>query len=120
MADRMVSPLRFVTSRAQVAEYAAISGDDSRIHLDDDVARAQQLPGVILHGMHTFGQVVSHLDRHADQGTTLRSVSCRFTGVGMPDAEVAVRFESAEQQDLSFRGEQSGRTVIDRGSARFA
>lgn len=41
-------------SEDQACRYAEASGDHNPIHLDEDVARAARLPGVILHGMCTM------------------------------------------------------------------
>lgn len=39
--------------------YAAVSGDRNPVHLDDAVARAADLPGVIVHGMATLALTVA-------------------------------------------------------------
>ena len=42
-------------TRADLRTYAEASGDHNPIHLDDEVAAAVGLPGVIAHGMLTMG-----------------------------------------------------------------
>jgi acyl dehydratase len=110
-----VPDLSWVPGGAVPAEYADISRDRSGIHLDEQLAREQGLPGVILHGMHVFGQVVSHLDRHSPPGTVL-SVSCRFADVSVPGERIDVRFASRGSA-LEFTGEQAGRPVVTAGVA---
>lgn len=45
----------YLIRRSDLAAYAAASGDNNPIHLDDAAARAAGLPGVIAHGMYTMG-----------------------------------------------------------------
>lgn len=120
MADESIPPLQFVSDEQAVARYAEISGDHSGIHLDAELARAQGLPGVILHGMHVFGQVVSHIDRCAADGTALRSVRCRFSDVSLPDEPVSVDFTSQELGTWTFQGDQNGRAVVTDGRATIS
>lgn len=57
VAGDAVEPLGELTETVPVGQperYAEASGDRSRIHLDDEHAKAQGLPGVILHGMSTL------------------------------------------------------------------
>ena len=42
-------------TRADVARYAAASGDHNPVHRDDAAARAAGLPGVVAHGMSRWG-----------------------------------------------------------------
>jgi acyl dehydratase len=68
----------YLIRRADLAAYAAASGDDNPIHLDEDFARSVGLPGIIAHGMYTMAL--------AGRAVT--------TWVGRPDAvvEYGVRF----------------------------
>ncbi|MFY1690499.1 MaoC/PaaZ C-terminal domain-containing protein [Plantactinospora sp. WMMB782] len=72
-------PVRTVDSPLPVdlpRRYADASGDRNPIHLDDDVARAAGLPGVIVHGLASLaiaGRTV------LPAGADLSRLSCRFT-----------------------------------------
>ena len=63
-------------TRADLARYAAASGDANPIHLDDDAARAAGLPGVVAHGMLTLalaGRLVTAWAGDRYDVTTLRT-----------------------------------------------
>ncbi len=47
-------PQSFEVRRSDLVAYAAASGDDNPIHLDDAFARSVGLPGIIAHGMYTM------------------------------------------------------------------
>jgi acyl dehydratase len=113
-----IPDLRWVPSPHDPARYAEVSQDASAIHLDDVVARQEGFPGVILHGMHVFGQVISHLDRHAPEGHRLRSVSVRFLDVSVPGKPIEVTFRS-DDEELSFEGAQDSRPVLGGGQVAF-
>lgn len=70
----------------QATRYAAASGDDFAIHLDDDAARALGYPGVILHGMCTLAFAARAVGRVAagSCGCALAELSARFTGPVYP------------------------------------
>lgn len=50
----MLEPRTFTITRADLAAYAAASGDHNPIHQDEAVATSVGLPGVIAHGMYTL------------------------------------------------------------------
>lgn len=106
-------------SNADPARYADISHDYSGVHLDEDLARAEGLPGVILHGMHVLGHVVSHLDRHAES-RRLTSITVRFLDVTLPEEDVEVHISTSEDHGLVFNAMQGGRQVLGDGSAIFS
>lgn len=56
IGERLPDYLVTALDGAQVAAYAAASGDSNPIHLDEDAARAAGLPGTIVHGMLVMGQ----------------------------------------------------------------
>ncbi|MEX0988843.1 MAG: MaoC/PaaZ C-terminal domain-containing protein [Actinomycetota bacterium] len=57
--DDVLPELSWTITREQIREYAEASGDDNALHLDDDVARAVGIDGVIAHGMLTMGILAS-------------------------------------------------------------
>ena len=68
----------------QLVMYAGASGDFYQIHYDLEFAKAQELPGVILHGAlkNAFlAQLVTNWI--GDQGT-LKKLSCQYRGMDVP------------------------------------
>ena len=76
----------------QARRYAAASGDDMPIHVDDAFARSVGLPGVVLHGMCTLAMAADAVLRVAAGGQTsrLRRVAARFAGHVLPGDHVQV------------------------------
>ena len=54
-AGTVLEPREFWVTRADLVGYAEASGDHNPIHVDEEVALAVGLPGVIAHGMYTLG-----------------------------------------------------------------
>lgn len=72
-------------TREHIRRYAAASGDDNPIHLDEDAARGAGLPGVIAHGMLSMGLLGSVATMWAGEAKYVRKVGCRFASVVRPD-----------------------------------
>jgi acyl dehydratase len=72
------------------ARYAEASGDRNPIHLDDDVARAVGLPGVINHGLGTLSLVAGGLvnDLASGDPTRIGRIGARFTGLVIPGTDL--------------------------------
>jgi acyl dehydratase len=96
----------------QPARYAAVSGDDNPIHLDDAAARAAGLAGRVVHGM----AVLAYAVRAA--GSDVRAVSCRFAGTLAPDSALRVSVWSGGDGLAVFRGVGPQGSVLD-GAARL-
>jgi acyl dehydratase len=81
----------------QTVRYAAASGDDFPIHLDDEKARAVGLPGRIVHGLCVLafaGRAVLELDgRDVD---AFRRLAVRFSRPVFPGALVTTRLWRVE------------------------
>src|SRR5882762_3641837 len=86
------STLRKQVDRVSIARYAAASGDFNPLHLDDDHARRQGMPGVIAHGLLTFGWVGQLLTDYCngDPGR-IRSMRVRFVKPVLPGDRIEVR-----------------------------
>jgi len=54
-AGTVLPPATYRVTRADLVRYAEASGDHNPIHVDEEVALAVGLPGVIAHGMYTLG-----------------------------------------------------------------
>lgn len=106
----------------QPQRYAAASGDDYGIHLDDEIARAYGLPGRIVHGMTTLAvtaRVVRDVASRAGY-PQLTSLSGRFAAPVLPGAQIStlVRGDvSGRQAELAFEATSAGDAVITRGRA---
>jgi acyl dehydratase len=99
--------------------YAKASGDDNRIHIDEDFARQMGLPGIIVQGMCLFAIAVQAVvgGPCREDPSRLKSASVRFVRPIRPGSafEVAV-FELPEQ--FGYEGRGPGYDVVLRGSAR--
>jgi len=100
-------------SREQIAAYAAASGDNNPIHLDDEFARSVGLPGVIAHGMLQMGL----LARVAGEPRCLRRLSCRFAGIVRPGDKVTFRSEESDRAVQLTAVNQNGEAVVTRAVA---
>lgn len=71
--------------------YAAASGDHNPIHLDNDLATAVGLPGVINHGLGTLSLVAGGLCRELAGGDpgAVRGLRVRFTDMVFPGSDLA-------------------------------
>jgi acyl dehydratase len=101
---------RFRIRRADLVHYAAASGDDNPIHLDDAAARDVGLPGVVAHGMLTMALAGRALTAWVGEVTAIEEFGVRFTKpVPVPDDE-----DGAELEVSGVVAERS-----DDGSARI-
>jgi len=85
---RRVSLPRDITQR-----YARASGDDNRIHIDDEFARGMGLPGTIVHGMCMFSIALQGVIEAASGGRpeAVRSASAQFRRPVLPGTTLETR-----------------------------
>jgi acyl dehydratase len=94
----------------QTVRYAAASGDDFAIHLDDEFARRVGLPGRIVHGLCTmaFAGRAALEAAGVDDPLSVRRIAVRFSAPLFPGESVTTRvweldgafgFESVNEQD---------------------
>ena len=69
--------------RVNLALFAAYSGDHNPIHLDDEQARANGLPGAIVHGMLSMAYLAQVLTGWVPQ-SQIRSFGSRFAAMAYP------------------------------------
>lgn len=94
----------FSITRADLVRYAEASGDTNPIHLDDDIARAVGLPGVIAHGMFTMALAARAVGDWFP-GAEVVSLGCKFTNPVPVPAEGGVQVEVAgEAKDPDEHG----------------
>ena len=103
------------------ARYAAASGDENPIHLDDAFAKKVGLPGVILHGlcsMAILGQAVVEQACGGDVGRLAR-LKVRFAGMVFPGDTLTVKgWRDGDRVELVVLN-QAGRPVITHGLAEI-
>jgi acyl dehydratase len=84
--ERRVTPDKYLPHR-----YAGASGDFNPIHIDKEFATAVGLPGNILHGLYSMGQVaIACTDAAGGDPRALRRLSVQFRGMGLPEQEIVV------------------------------
>jgi acyl dehydratase len=98
--------------------YASASGDDNRIHIDDEFARSVGLPGIIVQGMCLFSIALQTVVEEATGGCPERLVSAavRFRRPIQP----ASTFETLVYRNGSetrFEGRDRDGTVVLTGTA---
>jgi acyl dehydratase len=97
----------------QTFRYAEASGDPMTIHLDDEVAKAVGLPGIIVHGLCTmaftsWAAVTSLCDSDPRR---LKRIAVRFSQPLQPGQEITTRFWGNQFETVS----DSGAVVIKNG-----
>jgi len=87
MTDFDFEPLQPI-SRRDLQNYAKVSGDHNEIHLDDRIARAHGLPGVIVHGMYLAGLMTSRAVGIKGAGKKIGKVKFRFKSMTLPEEQL--------------------------------
>ena len=88
-----VAEITYLVAEDQTPRYAAASGDDFAIHLDDEFARGVGLPGRIVHGLCTMafaGRAVLQAAGVADPRAVKR-IAVRFSAPLFPGETVTTR-----------------------------
>lgn len=76
--------------RAQLVAYANASGDQNRIHQNEEFAKSVGLPDVIAHGMWTMGAAIELVSEWIGDPGRVLSYSTRFTSpLVVPAGEAA-------------------------------
>jgi acyl dehydratase len=124
-ATKATPPAACVTYRFdddQTFRYAEASGDPVRIHLDDAVARAVGLPGMIIHGLCTMafcGRAVIEMVAGGDP-TRLARLAVKFSRPILPGQEITVRIYAAGENSYGFEAfNADGQTVVKDGLAEL-
>jgi acyl dehydratase len=99
--------------------YAAASGDNNAVHVDDEAARQAGFAGVILHGLCTLGIVASSITRTSAVGDQqrLRRVAARFAGPAYPGVDLVTDIRAMHPADCyNFETcDAGGRKVLSNG-----
>jgi acyl dehydratase len=85
--------------RDQTYRYSDASGDKVPLHLDDDVARAVGLPGIIIHGLCTMAFTSRAVIQAAcpDDPARLRRLAVRFSKPAFPGQTITTRIWRADE-----------------------
>lgn len=86
------------------SRYAEASGDHNPIHLDDSVAKAVGLPGVINHGLGTLSLTVAGLVNELAKGEPerLTHLKVRFTDMVFPGSDISTTVWAVEGGESGF------------------
>ena len=105
----------------QTARYAAASGDDFAIHLDDEFARAVGLPGRIVHGLCTLAHAGRAVLATAgvDDPRAVRRIAVRFSAPLFPGELLTTRVWRADG-GYGFDALAGDRTVLKDGRVELA
>jgi acyl dehydratase len=96
--------------------YADASGDHNPIHLDDEVAKAAGLPGVIVHGLASLAIASQTV---VPAGTAVSRLSCRFTRPIAPGDTLTTQVWTYERGYRFDCYDGSGATVLGSGLAEL-
>jgi acyl dehydratase len=114
-------------TREQIKAYANASGDQNPIHQDDEVALATGLPGVIAHGMLSFGLLSRAITDWLDDPGRLRRLHVRFSTMVRPGDLVTCKGTVASVDDAAGTARltvwvenQKGEKVLSHGEAEIA
>ena len=91
--DAPLAEVAYDVAEDQTIRYAAASGDDFAIHLDDEFARAVGLPGRIVHGLCTMafaGRAVLEA-AGVDDPRSIKRLAVRFSAPLFPGERITTR-----------------------------
>ncbi len=119
--------VRFVDAD-QTFRYAAASGDDNRIHVDDAFAQSVKLPGIIMHGLCTMAMCGAMVIDKVAGGDPARlsRLAVRFSKPAFPGHELAVSlFDAGDGRGpdgratkvVCFEATNADRVVVKNGLA---
>jgi acyl dehydratase len=116
--------LRIAPDRWAAQRYAGASLDFTPFHLDPELARSIGLPGIILHGLYTYGQLAHGLTApFGDDPRALRALAARFRRPAVPERELVVAGTVAtaagDRLEVDCSVSQDGREVVSEGRAEL-
>jgi acyl dehydratase len=103
----------------QTFRYSEASGDPMPVHLDDELAKAMGLPGIIIHGLCTMAFTSVAVIQHAcpDDPTRLERLAVRFSKVVQPKQTITTRIWDAGDAYAYETTSDAGDVVIKDGLA---
>jgi acyl dehydratase len=122
-----IAELSQTFDKDQTFRYAPAAGDPMPIHLDEEMAKAMGLPGIIIHGLCTMAFTSHAVIATAcpDDPTRLKRLAVRFSKVCRPEETITTRIWDAGETDgrraLAYETtSDSGNVVIKDGWAEIA
>jgi acyl dehydratase len=107
----------------QTFRYSQASGDPMPIHLDDEIAQAMGLPGIIVHGLCTMafcGRAVVQ-EFCPEDPTQLKRFAVRFSKIVQPSEKVTHSLWDTGDGRIVFETvSDNGNTAIKDGLAQIA
>src|SRR5438128_217660 len=86
-----IPPLEKDPTTQQLVKYAGASGDFYQIHYDKDLALANKLPGVILHGALKNAFLGQLMTDFAGEYGWLQKLSVQYRGMDVPGVKITAR-----------------------------
>jgi acyl dehydratase len=121
--DSPVGQLAVAVDEDQTYRYRDASGDDMRIHVDDDFARSVGLPGMIVHGFCTMAMCSRSVIGLAASGdaSRLRRLAVRFAAFVRPGSSVETSvFSGTDRAAYHFEATADGVPAIADGAATIS
>jgi acyl dehydratase len=125
--DAPLAEISQTFDKDQTFRYAPAAGDPMPIHLDEEMAKAMGLPGIIIHGLCTMAFTSRAVIETAcpDDPTRLKRLAVRFSKVCRPEETITTRIWDAGGADgrraLAYETtSDSGSVVIKDGWAEIA
>ena len=118
-----VAQVTYPVDEDQTFRYAEASGDRMPIHLDDALAKAVGLPGIIVHGLCTMAFTSRAVLECACGGdpTRLRRLAVRFSKPVLPGQSITVSLYGPDQGRYGFEAiNPAGEAVVKDGMAEVA
>ena len=110
----------YLITRADLAAYAAASGDHNPIHQDEEVARSVGLPGVIAHGMYTLALAARYVDEALGESGQIAEIGAKFIRpVVVPEegVEVVISGDLRDDRTVVLTVTCAGEKVLGAASA---
>jgi acyl dehydratase len=107
----------------QTQRYAEASGDNNAFHLDDDVARAAGLPGIIVHGLclMAFAGRAVLASQGIEDPTAVQRLAVRFSRPMTPGDALTTRVRPPQEGAVRFDAtDRAGDVVLKDGLAELA
>lgn len=123
---RAAAPLATVEQRFdadQTFRYSEASGDLMPIHLDDDLAKAMGLPGIIIHGLCTMAFTSRAVIQSTcpEDPTRLKRLAVRFSKPCLPEQTITTAIYETGPGAYAFETtNDAGQVVIKDGLAEVA
>ena len=118
-----IPPLAVTPDRYLTVRYAGASGDFNPIHIDEEFARQVGLPGRILHGLYMMAQVARAQTDAGGGPQSLKRLSVKFRGMGLPEHELVVTGKVVAAEDgiavVECGCEQAGKRIIRNAEAEL-